>query len=250
MSRKRKKQKTTKRLKRIHDKGITNINKMKNSLVSATDGQKDYIITMVENEITFCTGPAGSGKSYCATGIACQELFSDKSVIDRIVITRPIVGLGRKSMGSLPGTMEEKMAPYISPIEKHLIYFLGNDLYNKLRNEKRIKIAPLEYMRGETFDNSFVLLDEAQNADYSELKMFITRFGEGSKMVLNGDVKQTDLDYYDDEENDFARIIRWVKGKSGFGVSVLENKDIVRAELVARFLDIIELKEKEERFKG
>lgn len=249
MSRKKKRQKTTKRVKRIHDKGVCD-RKMKNILSHATEGQKDYIIEMIQNKVTFCVGPAGSGKSYCATGIACQEVLKDNCFIDRIVITRPVVGLGRKSMGHLPGTMEEKMAPYIQPIEEHLIYFLGNDEYNKMRNEKRIVIAPLEFMRGRTFENSFVLLDEAQNADYSELKMFISRFGKNSKMVINGDLRQTDLDYGYNEENDFARIIRYMENKKDFGYTKLTIDDIVRDEVVATFLDTLEYYEQKEGFTG
>lgn len=235
-----------KRKKRIHNPEFKK-KTLKNHLTAITEGQKDYIRSIVENKIIFCTGPAGSGKSYCAAGIACQKLISEE--IGQIVITRPVVGIGSKSIGFLPGTMEEKMDAYVNPIIAHLKHFLGEDQYNKNKQEKRIIISPLEFMRGKTFENSFVLLDEAQNTTYSELKMFISRYGKNSTMVLNGDIKQTDLKSYN-KENDFARIMRWMEGKMDFGTCTLDFVDIVRERAVAVFLNTVEIKEKEERFNG
>lgn len=235
-----------KRLKRIHDPEFKKPT-LKNHLTAKTQGQKDYIRNIVENKVTFCSGPAGSGKSFCAIGIACQKLLDGE--IDKIAITRPIVGLGKKSSGFLPGSIDEKMAPYVQPVVEHIKYFLGDAEYYKLFREKRIVIAPLEYMRGMTFLNTFVLLDESQNADYVELKMFISRFGEGSKMVINGDIDQCDLKYLHGG-NDFARIMGYMDGKNEFGVSYLTDVDIVRESVVATFLRTLEAKEKETGYNG
>lgn len=241
--------KQKRRKKRIHDKQY-NKPKMANELKPMTEGQKDYIRNIIENKVTFCFGPAGSGKSYCATGYACEKLMDDSSPIQTIVITTPVVSLGKKSIGALPGPMEEKMSAYVSPIMKHIKHFLGEETFRKYTMEKKIIISPLEFMRGETFDNCFILLDEAQNADYTELKMFITRFGFNSKMVLNGDVEQTDLDYYANEENDFAKIVRWMRGQYNFAESELEVADIVRDEAVATFVSRVQYMEKFECEEG
>lgn len=241
-----------KRRKRIHIPEYNQKKQLKNTLTPKTIGQNEYIRAIAENKIIFCTGPAGSGKSYCAAGIACQKLFDGE--INTIIITRPVVGIGSKSMGFLPGTMEEKMDFYVAPIIAHLKHFLGEEAYNKYKQEKKILISPLEYMRGKTFDNSFILLDEAQNTTYGELKMFISRYGRDSKMVLNGDIEQSDLRHtkFDDEKdrvNGFARIMRWMKDKEDFGVCQLQFEDIVREQAVATFLKTVELMEKEEGLK-
>lgn len=235
-----------KRLKRIHNPEFRKP-KLNNHLTAKTEGQKEYIRNIIENKVTFCSGPAGSGKSFCAIGIACQKLLNEE--IDRITITRPIVGLGKKSSGFLPGTIDEKMAPYVQPVVEHLKYFLGDKEYYKLFREKKITVAPLEYMRGMTFLNTFVLLDESQNADYIELKMFISRFGEGSKMVINGDIEQCDLKY-SNGDNDFARIMQYMDGKPEFGISHLTDVDIIRDSVVATFLSTLKEKEKETGYNG
>lgn len=235
-----------KRMKRIHNPEFREP-KLNNHLSAKTQGQKDYIRSIVENKVIFCTGPAGSGKSFCAVGIACQQLLNGE--IDSIAITRPIVGLGKKSSGFLPGSLDEKMAPYIQPIEEHLKYFLGEKLFYKFRQERKIITAPLEYMRGMTFMNCFVILDEAQNADYVELKMFVSRFGEGSKMVINGDVDQCDLKY-GHGQNDFERMMDYFYDKHEFGVCELTDVDIVRESVVATFLSTLKQKERETGYNG
>lgn len=241
--------KQKRRKKRIHDRNY-NKPKLANEMRPVTEGQKEYVRNISENKVTFCFGPAGSGKSYCATGYACEKLVDESHPINTIIISTPVVSLGKKSMGSLPGPMEEKMSYYVSPIQKHIRHFLGEENHRKFLMEKKIIISPLEFMRGETFNNSFILLDEAQNADYTELKMFITRFGFNSKMVLNGDIEQTDLDYYEDEENDFARIVRWMENETNFASSQLEITDIVRDSAVSTFVNRVRVMEREEDFKG
>lgn len=239
--------KKKRRRKRIHIPEYNRKRELQNTLTPKTEGQAEYIRSIAENKIIFCSGPAGSGKSYCAAGVACQKLFDGE--VSSIVITRPVVGIGSKSMGFLPGTMEEKMDFYVAPIIAHLRHFLGDEAYNKYKQDKQIIISPLEFMRGKTFDNAFVLLDEAQNTTYGELKMFISRYGRGSKMVLNGDIKQSDIKHtkYDDESdrvNSFARIMGWMQNSQDFGTCHLEFADIVRERAVATFLQTVDRMER------
>lgn len=161
-----------------------------NALEAKTENQKNYIRSIVENEIIFCTGPSGSGKSFISAGIAAQKLLKDE--IDTIIVTRPLVCTG-KEIGSLPGELNEKIKPYLQPMEENLKYFLGRDKFGLYFNTRRIRFEPLETMRGSTFHNAYMILDEAQNCTMDQIKMFITRMGQESKVIINGDNKQTDI---------------------------------------------------------
>jgi phosphate starvation-inducible PhoH-like protein len=161
-----------------------------NALEAKTENQKNYIRSIVENEIIFCTGPSGSGKSFISAGIAAQKLLKDE--IDTIIVTRPLVCTG-KEIGSLPGELNEKIKPYLQPMEENLKYFLGRDKFGLYFNTRRIRFEPLETMRGSTFHNAYMILDEAQNCTMEQIKMFITRMGQDSKVIINGDNKQTDI---------------------------------------------------------
>lgn len=161
-----------------------------NALEAKTENQKNYIRSIVENEIVFCTGPSGSGKSFISAGIAAQKLLKDE--IDTIIVTRPLVCTG-KEIGSLPGELNEKIKPYLQPMEENLKYFLGRDKFGLYFNTRRIRFEPLETMRGSTFHNAYMILDEAQNCTMDQIKMFITRMGQESKVIINGDNKQTDI---------------------------------------------------------
>jgi phosphate starvation-inducible PhoH-like protein len=161
-----------------------------NALEAKTENQKNYIRSIVENEIVFCTGPSGSGKSFISAGIAAQKLLKDE--IDTIIVTRPLVCTG-KEIGSLPGELNEKIKPYLQPMEENLKYFLGRDKFGLYFNTRRIRFEPLETMRGSTFHNAYMILDEAQNCTMEQIKMFITRMGQDSKVIINGDNKQTDI---------------------------------------------------------
>jgi phosphate starvation-inducible PhoH-like protein len=159
-------------------------------LEAQTKNQKEYIRAILENDIIFCTGPSGSGKSFIPAGIAAQHLHNKTT--EQIIVTRPLVCAG-KDLGSLPGDTNEKIAPYLLPMEENLKYFLGRAFYGHYANSGAIQYRPLELMRGATFHDAYMILDEAQNCTLDQIKMFITRMGKNSKVIINGDVKQTDI---------------------------------------------------------
>jgi phosphate starvation-inducible PhoH-like protein len=203
------------------------------SLTAKTENQKNYIIDIVNEDVIFCVGPSGSGKSYIASGIAADRLYRNE--IDQVIVTRPLVCAG-KDIGSLPGDVSEKIMPHLSPMEENLRYFLGKVNYGKLVVEKRIRYEPLELMRGATFHNSIMILDEAQNCTKEQIKMFITRMGENSKVIINGDTKQTDL--YGDSGLMFC--INRLEKVEGVGVSVLDYSDIQGNGILGRILTALE----------
>jgi phosphate starvation-inducible PhoH-like protein len=181
-------------------------------LEARTDNQKEYIRAIVENDVIFCSGPSGSGKSYIAAGMASSYLH--KEDIDKIVITRPLICTG-KDIGSLPGDVMEKITPYLMPMQEHLKYFLSQSYYGHYFNNGQICYHPLEIMRGSTFNNAFMILDEAQNCTLEQIKMFITRMGENSKVIINGDIDQTDL-----------------RNKSGLSVCIERLKNIKNVDTI------------------
>lgn len=204
-----------------------------NTLVAKTENQKDYIRSIIENDITFCTGPSGTGKSFIAAGIASEHILKDK--IDSIIVTRPLVCTG-KDIGSLPGELNEKIKPYLAPMEENLKYFLGRDKFGLYYNTRRIKFEPLETMRGATFHNAYMILDEAQNCTLEQIKMFITRMGENSKVIINGDTKQTDL--YGD--SGLASCLKKLVGISCIGICELSYQDIQRNGIIGSVLRALE----------
>lgn len=208
---------------------------MQEPLKPQTRGQADYIKTICDNTVTICTGPAGTGKSYVCLGLAAQELLSGK--IDKIVIARPTIETSKKSLGALPGTLNDKLNPYLLPAIMHLKRFLGKDRYLNEFHKGNIVFAPLEYMRGSTYNYSFIILEEAQNADVEQLKMFITRIGKDSKIVINGDVEQTDL-IGKNGIIDLKYVIDKIhKAKlEGFGIFEMTELDIVRHPIIGPFL--------------
>jgi phosphate starvation-inducible PhoH-like protein len=204
-----------------------------NPLVAKTENQKDYILSIVENDVTICTGPSGTGKSFIAAGIAAEHLQKDK--IETIIVTRPLVCTG-KDIGSLPGELNDKIKPYLLPMEENLKYFLGRDKFGLYYNLKRIRFEPLETMRGATFHNSYMILDEAQNCTLEQIKMFMTRIGEGSKVIVNGDTKQTDL--YRDSGLSFC--IDKLRNVEGIGICAFDYGDIQRNGIIGRILTALE----------
>jgi phosphate starvation-inducible protein PhoH and related proteins len=194
--------------------------------------QQNYIISMVENDITFCTGPAGSGKSSVAVGLACNWLQENK--ISRIIITRPTIEAG-KGLGHLPGDKDEKLLPYVMPVLEEMHKYIGREMVRKLKDAGIIEICPLEYMRGRNFHNCFMILDEAQNATYEQIKMFMTRIGIDSRAVINGDADQTDLP--ERFRGGMINIMSKVDGLQGVGVCQLEASDIVRNPIIGRILE-------------
>jgi len=203
----------------------------KNRLKPKTHNQAEYIRTVVENTITFCHGVAGSGKTHIAIGMALEALLNQK--IERIVITRPVLEAGEK-LGYLPGTAEEKLHPYLLPILDEINYFITSPLYNKLKLLNRIEIVPLGLMRGRSFHKCFIVADECQNASYDQLKMLLTRIGMDSKMVLTGDVAQSDLQR--SYRGGFATMAKLLSEVNGIGSSRLEYVDIVRNPIIAHIM--------------
>lgn len=202
-------------------------------ITAKTPNQKDYIISIVENDITFCCGPAGSGKSFIAAGIAANHLH--KGEIDKIIITRPLVCVG-KDIGALPGELHEKIAPYLTPMQENMKFFLGQSLYGYYNNESRLRYEPLEVMRGSTFHDSYMILDEAQNCTFEQVKMFITRMGKNSKIIINGDIGQSDIRGASGLEYCMDRL----EGVLGVGVCELTHEDIQRNGILGRVLDALE----------
>lgn len=209
-----------------------NVQKVK-SITAKTENQKDYIRAICDNDVVFCTGPSGSGKSFIAAGIAAEHLHRDN--INRIIVTRPLVCTG-KSIGHLPGDLMDKINPYVMPMQENFLHFLGRQYYGLYCNDQRIVYYPLEVMRGSTFHNAYMILDEAQNCDVEQIKMFITRMGEGSKVLINGDVKQTDLH----EKSGLAYCIAKLQDVDGVGVCNMTYSDIQRNGIIGDILAALE----------
>ena len=204
-----------------------------NVLEAKTENQRNYIRSIIENDVTFCTGPSGTGKSFIAAGIAASKLLKDE--VETIIVTRPLVCTG-KDIGSLPGELNDKIKPYLAPMEENLKYFLGRDKFGLYFNTRRIRFEPLETMRGATFHNSYMILDEAQNCTMEQIKMFITRMGEHSKVIINGDTKQTDL-YRD---SGLYYCLEKLNNLQGVGICSLGYNDIQRNGILGRILNALE----------
>lgn len=198
--------------------------------------QEQYIQALRDDVICFGKGPAGTGKTYIATAIAVEKLLTNK--VSKIVLTRPIVEAGEK-LGFLPGTLEEKIHPYLLPLLDGLNAHLGPKRVQDFLADGKIEVAPLAYMRGRTFDNSFVLLDEAENTTIDQMKLFLTRIGTNTTMAVNGDHTQTDLDKR--VENGLTWAVRKLRGKTP-EISVVEfmKSDIVRSPLIGTMLTFLE----------
>lgn len=203
----------------------------RNPLRPRTENQKDYIRTIAENTITFCQGLAGSGKTHIAIGMALEYLLNDKA--SRIIITRPVLEAGEK-IGYLPGTAEEKLHPYLLPIIDEINHFISASHYASLRLNNKIEVVPLGLMRGRNFHNCFIVADECQNASYEQLKMLLTRVGTESKLVLTGDIGQSDLNRH--LQGGFINMINALDGIHGIGNCKLESSDIVRNPIIAKIL--------------
>jgi len=203
----------------------------RNRLKPRSENQKDYIRTIAENTITFCQGLAGSGKTHIAIGMALEYLLDNK--VKKIIITRPVLEAGEK-IGYLPGTAEEKLHPYLLPILDEINHFIPVAHYTTLKLNNKIEVVPLGLMRGRNFHNCFIVADECQNASYEQLKMLLTRVGNDSKLVLTGDVGQSDLSFH--LRGGFIDLIYALDGIDGIGTSKLESSDIVRNPIIAKIL--------------
>ena len=200
-----------------------------------TIGQKEYIASVLKNTVTIGVGPAGTGKTYLAVAAAVQA-FRDKQV-NRIILTRPAVEAGER-LGFLPGDLQSKVDPYLRPLYDALFDMLGAETYQKYLERGNIEVAPLAYMRGRTLDDSFIILDEAQNTSREQMKMFLTRLGFGSKIVITGDVTQIDLP--DGKASGLKEAMRVLSHVEGIGICQLTNADVVRHVMVQRIVKAYE----------
>ena len=196
-----------------------------------TLGQKQYLDSIRANPVTFGIGPAGTGKTYLAVAMAVFSLKNRE--VDRIILTRPAVEAGEK-LGFLPGDLQEKVNPYLPPLYDALYELLGIDTFQKYMTKNIIEVAPLAYMRGRTLEDAFIILDEAQNTTPEQMKMFLTRLGFGSKMVVNGDATQVDLPYGQASGLQHARKV--LTDVAGIGMIEFTDSDVVRHDMVARII--------------
>ncbi|MDD6880645.1 MAG: PhoH family protein [Firmicutes bacterium] len=197
-----------------------------------TLGQKEYVKAIRENDIVFGIGPAGTGKTYIAVAMAINA-FKNKEV-QKIILARPAVEAGER-LGFLPGDLQEKVDPYLRPLYDALYDVLGRDAALRLREKEIIEVVPLAYMRGRTLDNSFIILDEAQNTTKEQMKMFLTRMGFGSKVVVTGDITQIDLPK--GKKSGLVEAQRVLENVSGIRFCQLKDTDVVRHELVKRIIN-------------
>ncbi|MBC7188759.1 PhoH family protein, partial [Candidatus Aerophobetes bacterium] len=207
-----------------------------------TEGQREYVKAMRENEVVFVIGPAGTGKTYLAVAMAVASL--ERGDVLRIILTRPTVEAGEK-LGFLPGGLEEKVEPYLRPLYDALYEMLLAERFHSFLERGIIEIAPLAYMRGRTLNDAFIILDEAQNTTYEQMKMFLTRIGFGSKVVVTGDITQIDLPPR--KTSGLVEVESLFKGIEGIKIVYLTGKDVVRHRLVQEIVKAYE--EYEKRFR-
>lgn len=213
-----------------------------------TVGQKVYVDAIRKNNVVFGIGPAGTGKTYLAVCMAVAAYKSKQ--VEKIILTRPAVEAGEK-LGFLPGDLQTKVDPYLRPLYDALQEMFGLENYMKLMERGVIEIAPLAYMRGRTLSNAFIILDEAQNTTKEQMKMFLTRMGEGSRMVVNGDLTQVDLP--DGKRSGLRHAAHILEGIDGIFVCRLSDKDVVRHPLVMQIVRAYERdsqKQKERNYEG
>lgn len=204
-----------------------------------TIGQKKYVDMIRDHTVTFGAGPAGTGKTYLAVALAVNALRAKR--VSRIILTRPAVEAGEK-LGFLPGDLQNKVDPYLRPLYDALFDMMGGENFQKYIEKGVIEIAPLAYMRGRTLDNSFIILDEAQNTSKEQMKMFLTRFGVGSKIVVTGDTSQIDLPH--GVQSGLVHALRVLEGVEDVGIHRFEISDVVRHPLVQRIIGAYEKAER------
>ena len=204
-----------------------------------TLGQQAYVDAMNKNTITLGIGPAGTGKTYLAVAEAVAAFRSEQ--VNRIILTRPAVEAGER-LGFLPGDLQSKVDPYLRPLYDALFEMLGPETYNKYLERGNIEVAPLAYMRGRTLDDAFIILDEAQNTSREQMKMFLTRIGFGSRVVITGDVTQIDLPH--DKVSGLKEAMRVLRDIDDIAICRLTGADVVRHELVQKIIEAYERDEK------
>ncbi len=216
------------------DETVCHTNKGK-PIKSKTMGQKKYIEAIKKNDIVFCIGPAGTGKTYLAMAMAVNAFKN--SDVSRIVLVRPAVEAGER-LGFLPGDMKEKVDPYLRPLYDALYDIMGSEAFERNLMRGTIEIAPLAYMRGRTLDDCFIILDEAQNTTSEQMKMFLTRLGFGSKAVITGDITQIDLPFK--EKSSLFMVENILNNVDGIKFINMTQKDVVRNPIVQRIINAYE----------
>jgi phosphate starvation-inducible PhoH-like protein len=204
-------------------------------LKAKTNGQREYVNAIKKDSVVFAIGPAGTGKTYLAVAMAVNAFRNNE--VSRIILTRPAVEAGEK-LGFLPGDLQNKVDPYLRPLYDALYDIMGADVYMRNFEKGAIEIAPLAYMRGRTLDDAFIILDEAQNTTHEQLKMFLTRLGNGSKAVITGDITQIDLP--PDKKSGLRQIQYILKNIEGISFVYLTERDVVRHDLVQKIIKAYE----------
>jgi phosphate starvation-inducible PhoH-like protein len=225
--------------------GVVEIRTRRRVVRPRSPGQRAYLEALQDNELVFGIGPAGTGKTYLAVAHAVQELLAGR--VDRIILSRPAVEAGEQ-LGFLPGDMKEKVDPYLRPLYDALDDLVGREKASRMMADGTIEIAPLAFMRGRTLSNAAVILDEAQNTTSQQMKMFLTRLGEGARMVINGDLSQIDLP--PGVASGLAEAVDILKGVKGVAVVRFGDADIVRHPLVARIVAAYEAAARRPEEKG
>ena len=209
-----------------------------------TLGQKQYVEAIKANTCTFAVGPAGTGKTYLAIAMAVVALKNKD--VERIILTRPAVEAGEK-LGFLPGDLQQKVDPYLRPLYDALNDMMGAESYQRLLERGAVEVAPLAYMRGRTLNDAFIILDEAQNTTSEQMKMFLTRMGMGSKMIITGDVTQVDLPA--GRKSGLVEALEVLKGVEDIGMVRLSHRDVVRHELVQAIVKAYEKHDKQSEYR-
>lgn len=207
-----------------------------------TLGQKQYIDQIKKNTVVFGIGPAGTGKTYLAMAMAVNAFR--KNEVSKIILTRPAIEAGEK-LGFLPGDLQSKVDPYLRPLYDALFEIMGGDIFEKNMEKGLIEVAPLAYMRGRTLNNAFIVLDEAQNTTSPQMKMFLTRIGFNSKVVVTGDLTQIDLPNH--EISGLRTAMKVLDGVEGIGFTYLDEKDVVRHPIVQRIVEAYDLFENKKK---
>lgn len=210
---------------RVKEKGII--------VQARTEGQKKYIIEIQNHTITFCTGPAGTGKTAISVGIGLQYVLALNSMYDKIVVMRPAKEACGEHIGFLPGDLEEKMGPWATPILDNMLIWLEASLIKRLFMEKKVEVIPLAYARGRSLNKSFIIVDEAQNCSPDQILMALTRIGNDSKMVVNGDLQQTDVGT---SINGLEDAIERLEDMNSVSIVRLGDQDIVRNPIIGQII--------------
>lgn len=214
--------------------------KKKVNIEPRTDGQLSYVTLIEDNDITICNGRAGTGKTLLAVGMALHLLNERPDKYSRIVMVRPAVTVKGEDLGFLPGDIEDKMKPFMMPMIDSLKFFMMNSDVLGMMDSGVVEISPISHMRGRTFNNCIIIFDEAQNSTFSQMKMVVTRIGFNTKLIIEGDVTQSDLDPVGMQPNGLQDAMNRFKGLDGVGICSLGSEDIVRSPILNRIIDTYE----------